>query len=206
MCFCVDDGVILLSKQPYGNEIYGAHNEICFDGRWHPEWRVMRNLYYNAHPSNEPIVKRILKYYVQHPAVFFQNMIGKIRKSTSTLSNIYYLSIILMGLLTVTSFGSPLFKRGISIIAIGSCFFLPVPYQNVLVLFIFVVYNVGFFTLSWSNEVPWLIPIIISNAVLITMLTIGEPRYIQCIDSIIIPAFFYLLFRLMKQLIPRVSK
>ena len=200
--YSVEDGYIIISKQPYGDEILSVHNEFCSNGAWHPEWRYMTNSYYRTHPSSLSPLLRIVGFYMDNPTCLIANLQGKFKRATYQFSSIYYLSIVLLGLISITSQGRHLFRFGSSVVLLLAHFLLPFQYDIFLVLFMFLVYNISFFLLNRSSDIPWMIPCILTNVTIITLLLIGEPRYVQAIEPIIMLGVFYLAIKLVKQWIP----
>lgn len=183
--FCTD-GYVIISKQPFGDEILGAHNEFSYDGNFHPEWRFLVHSYYNTHPSQANTLVRICKFYYQRPQAFVCNVIGKFSGTSYPLSPLYLFAWLLVTLIIVWQVLGIKYKLLIPLVC--GLFYFSLPFGvSILLLFgcsLLVLLATLFTPKLW--HIPHVFSFTLLNTIIITFLFVGVPRYVQIIDPILL--------------------
>jgi 4-hydroxybenzoate polyprenyltransferase len=184
--FCTD-GYVIISKQPFGDEILGAHNEFSHDGNFHPEWRFLKYSYYNTHPSNSVPVVRICRFYYDSPRSLVRNILGKFRATSYFLSPVYLFAWLLVALISIWNIlNIKTYKFLLLLVCIA--IYLTFPFAVITLLLcgcsILILIAALFSNKLWN--VPHMFSFALLNTIIITVLFIGVPRYVQIIDPILL--------------------
>lgn len=194
-----DDGFVVVSKQLFGDEILSAHNEFCEDGSYHPEWRYLENSYYNLNHSNQNPLLRIVGYYTDNPDSLIKNIVGKFYGTSYKFSVYYYLVGLLLGLLALSKIFKPKRMELIVLFVLLSYFLIPFALGVFLFLIILLL---AFINSLFDNNEKFYLKLwcfAMCNTALITMLFVGEPRYIQILDPFLFIALVYLGIQILKR-------
>lgn len=185
--FCTD-GYVIISKQPFGDEILGAHNEFSYDGNFHPEWRFLSNSYYNTYPSSSPPLLRIIGFYYSNPQSLVRNVVGKLNGTFYVLSPLYFLAWLLIICIGIWQVLNLRLRLIIPVVCITVYYGLPFVATVAMVCAgsVFILFATLFSTRLWV--VPHVFTFTIINTVIIVLLFVGVPRYVQIIDPILLMA------------------
>jgi hypothetical protein len=185
-----DDGFVIMSKQPFGDEILSVHNEYAFDGSWHPEWRYAANSYHNRENHGAGLLLRVLLFYWDNPEFLARNAKGKLLGVMHPHIHALFLSIILlvcMVFLPLTSF----WTRPLLMVLCCSAYMVLDPLSQGLIFTGFTLFSALWIGLGRDRGIPG-IPVMLTAGALgvvsITFIFIGVPRYSQTIDPLVLIA------------------
>jgi len=183
------DGFVIISKQPYGDEIIGTHTERNFDGNFHPEWRYDSKSYYQKLPKEQNALLKILNFYIDNPKFLWTNLFGKYKGTFYDLTP-YFVSILLLlgiGFFSELSFTIVCIVGGIS--------YFSYPYEAFFILLLGLVpfAFIRPFLPKFHSQLPLVTIATLFNVLFISFVFIGVERYVQPIDSIILLSLFYII-------------
>ena len=199
------DGFVIISKQPFGDEILGAHNEYSSDGNFHPEWRFLENSYYHSLPKDMGVGQKIASFYVNNPEYILKNISGKLLGTLNPLSFFYFLSGILFGLWGLSYVFDSRKVLLLACLSVLAYLFIPQEISIYLFLIGLLLGVIGIFKGSRKLLPLKLIYFSIVNSLIITLLFVGESRYIQISDGVILIAYIYLLSTLFTPIVSFLS-
>ncbi len=187
-----EDGFVLISKQPFGDEILGTHNEFCEDGRYHPEWRFLSNSYHNRQNTGRSTLVKIILFYKDNPSFILKNITGKFSGTTSGYSFLYYLSGIFLLLIPLYNKLQKYSFLGVAAVILSAYFLLPFEYYIVLFLVGIVAGNLFVFSGKYEMDISPIWIFAITNTVFITIFFLGEARYVAILNQFILIILFAL--------------
>jgi 4-hydroxybenzoate polyprenyltransferase len=183
------DGIVIISKQPYGDEIIGTHTERNLDGNFHPEWRYNSQSYYQKLPKEQNALLKIFHFYLDNPKFIWTNLFGKYKGTFYDLTPVFVSTVFLLG------FGFFIELNLTIVCLIFSLCYFGYSYQwfFILLLGLLPFAFIRPFLKKFNSQIPIVTTATLFNVLFISFVFIGVERYVQPIDSIIILSLFFII-------------
>jgi 4-amino-4-deoxy-L-arabinose transferase-like glycosyltransferase len=181
-----------------------CNNEFCIDGGWHPEWKRAKfetSFYANDQMKGSSSSLRVINFYINHigiaPTIFYNKVIRGFNGFTFLL--LAMISVIFLAIdkrfrlfhireASKFFFLAPVFLLATSFLLINHFGLFKTPFLvpgyvtfAILLLFLYIHLPGKFIPGS-----PIIFVIILTNFLIMTLISFGEPRYIRVIDFIFI--------------------
>jgi len=190
-----DDGFVILSKQPFGDEILSVHNEYAVDGSWHPEWRYVVGSYHNNENQGRTLLSRVILFYWDNPEFLWLNSRGKLLGVIHPHIHLLFLSMVFCAGFVLLPYTS--LRAYFLFLVLYCCAYMAFGplFQGLSFVLFTLLAAVGaiFGSGRRGSDILVLLTSGAMGVVAITFIFIGVPRYSQTIGPLVLIALAHMI-------------
>jgi hypothetical protein len=187
-----EKSLVILSTQTANMLMDGNNERSIIDGAWHPEWTHTDSFYKNDGLKGYPAIIRVANFYIHNislaPTIFMNKLLHAYNYPFLLVASFLMLINFFISRLTVQIRNSKYFTLTLTLLIISFLMttdylysIWPFDVYQILKLVIIVLFHALFFV-SLPQKKPLIFTFLFINFIALTLITFGDPRFIEVID------------------------